>query len=76
MKRLTQNDSFKKISLHFILSRIEKGNFAILKTSVRGGFPSGSVVKDLPASAGDRGLIPGLGRSHMPRSNQVHVHNC
>ena len=27
------------------------------------GFPDGSVVKDLPANAGDSGLIPGLGRS-------------
>ena len=27
------------------------------------GFPGGSVVKNLPANAGDLGLIPGLGRS-------------
>ena len=27
------------------------------------GFPDGSVVKNLPASAGDAGLIPQLGRS-------------
>ena len=27
------------------------------------GFPAGSVVKNLPAIAGDMGLIPGLGRS-------------
>ena len=26
-------------------------------------FPGGSVVKNLPAMAGDTGLIPGLGRS-------------
>ena len=26
------------------------------------GFPGGSVVKNLPANAGDAGLIPGLGR--------------
>ena len=26
------------------------------------GFPGGSVVKNLPAHAGDVGLIPGLGR--------------
>ena len=29
-------------------------------------FPGGAVVKDLPASAGDTGSIPGPGRSHMP----------
>ena len=27
------------------------------------GFPDGSVVKNLPANAGDAGSIPGLGRS-------------
>ena len=27
------------------------------------GFPDGSVVKNLPANAGDMGLIPGSGRS-------------
>ena len=27
------------------------------------GFPGGSVVKNLPADAGDMGLIPWLGRS-------------
>ena len=33
------------------------------------GFPGGTVVKNLPSNAGDTGLSPGLGRSHMPRSN-------
>ena len=27
------------------------------------GFPGGSLVKNLPANAGDAGLIPGSGRS-------------
>ena len=35
----------------------------------RGGFPGGTVVENLPANAGDTGSSPGLGRSHMPRSN-------
>ena len=30
-------------------------------------FPGGPVVKDPPTNAGDMGLIPGPGRSHMPR---------
>ena len=34
-----------------------------------GGFPGGPVVKNPPANAGDMSWIPGLGRSHMPRSN-------
>ena len=33
------------------------------------GFPGGSVVENLSANAGDTGSSPGLGRSHMPRSN-------
>ena len=33
------------------------------------GFPGGEVVENLPANAGDTGSGPGLGRSHMPRSN-------
>ena len=34
-----------------------------------GGFPGGAVVKSPPANAGDTGSGPGLGGSHMPRSN-------
>ena len=33
------------------------------------GFPGGAVVKSLPANAGDTGLSPGPGRSHMLQSN-------
>ena len=33
------------------------------------GFPGGAVVENPPASAEDAGSSPGLGRSHMPRSN-------
>ena len=40
-----------------------------IKDQKVGDFFGGTVVKNLPASAGDMGLIPGLGRSHMPRSN-------
>ena len=31
------------------------------------------MVKNPPANAGDMGLIPGLGRSHMPRGNEAHA---
>ena len=37
-----------------------------------GGFPGGSVVKNLSVNAGDMCSIPGLGRSHMLWSNQTH----
>ena len=33
------------------------------------GFPGGAVVEGLPANAGDVGSRPGLGGSHMPRSD-------
>ena len=33
------------------------------------GFPGGAVVGSLPADAGDTGSSPGLGGSHVPRSN-------
>ena len=36
-------------------------------------FPGGAVAKNLPANAGDMGSIPGLGRSHMSRSNKARV---
>ena len=32
-------------------------------------FSGGTVVKNLPANAGDMGSSPGPGRSHMPQSN-------
>ena len=47
---------------------IVRGPRTAMKSGPR-GFPGGAVVKNLPANAGDMGLIPGLGRSHMPRSN-------
>ena len=34
-----------------------------------GGFPGGAVVENPPANAVDTGSSPGLGRSHMLRSN-------
>ena len=41
----------------------------IYKDILDRGFPGGTVVENLPANAGDTGLSPALGRSHMPRSN-------
>ena len=36
------------------------------------GFPGGSVVKDPPVNAGDKGSIPGMVRSHMLQDNSAH----
>ena len=38
-----------------------------------GSFPGSSVVKNPPANAGDMGLIPDPGRSHMSLNNSAHV---
>ena len=46
----------------------EYGKIARYKINAQ-GFPGGAVVENLPANAGDTGSYPGLGRSHMPRSN-------
>ena len=45
---------------------------AEIQSSIRDyymGFPGGAVVRNLPANAGDTGLSPGPGGSHMPWSN-------
>ena len=36
-------------------------------------FPGDSMIKNPPASAGDVGLIPGLERCHIQRSNLAHA---
>ena len=41
--------------------------FPIINTI--GDFPGGPVIRNLPANAGDIGLIPDPERSHMPQSN-------
>ena len=72
----------KKAMVVILLSLVSKARItwekkwwfltASLRTEAR-GFHGGSLVKGLPASVGDTGLIPDLGRSHMPRSNWAHV---
>ena len=46
--------------------------WTFLKKLKIGGFPGGAVVENPPANAGNTGSSPGLGRSHMPRSNWAH----
>ena len=53
---------FKKLFL-------SPGCFYIIKKESWLSFPGCAVVENLPANAGDTGSSPGLGRSHMPRSN-------
>ena len=40
---------------------------------MQGGFPGGSMVKNPPVNAGDNGLIPGVGRSHIHWSSEARV---
>ena len=40
------------------------------------GFPGSSVVKNLPANAGDTGSIPGLGRSHGEGNGYALQYSC
>ena len=61
----------KKLDLAYPVSGNVKWYSHLGKQSSR-GFPGGSVVK-IPASAGDMGSIPGLGRSHVLQSNEAHA---
>ena len=54
--------------MHCLVSSKEITQKKQIKT-ILAGFPGGAVVENLPANAGDTGSSPGLGRSHMPRSN-------
>ena len=40
------------------------------------GFPGGSMIKNLPANAGDVGLISGLGRSPGERNDNPLQYSC
>ena len=44
-----------------------------LKINTDQGFPGGSVVKNLPANAGDMVLIPDPGRPHMPECSRAYA---
>ena len=44
-------------------------HIASLKNTSLLDFPAGPVVKSQTANAGDTGLIPGPGRSHVPKGN-------
>ena len=60
----------------FTTSFLKFLSMALTKTNnFSRGFPGGSVVKNLPASAGNMGSTLGLGRSHVPRATKLTLHN-
>ena len=52
-----------------VSTKMNLKSITLSKESSHRGFPGGAVVENLPINAGDTGSSPGLGRSHMPRSN-------
>ena len=72
---LTLGES-EMVSLGGIIVQLNqvRSDFALVELNINNkkvtrGFPGGAVVKNPPANAGDTGLSPGPGRSHMPQSN-------
>ena len=66
LESLIQSDiSQKEKNRYHILMHI----YGIYKNGIDRDFPGGSVVKNLPANAGDMGSIPDLERFHMLWSN-------
>ena len=67
MKRCSTSLIIREMQIKTIITLVR---MAIIKKSTHNrDFPGGTVVKNLPASAGDMGSSPGLGRSHMQWSN-------
>ena len=62
---LRKGVKYKYIRILLMFSKKEQQNDKLKNQ----GFPVGAAVENLPANAGNTGSSPGLGRSHMPRSN-------
>ena len=60
---VSQNNAANKI-----LRITKKINYVIVLKMLNLDFADGTVVKNLPAKAGDTGSRPAPGRSHVPRS--------
>ena len=69
-ERLSDSDKKKKKKQLFKVKKLDSCNTII------GGFPGGSVVKNLPTNAGDMGLIPGLGRAPGEGNDNPLQYSC
>ena len=67
---LIHNINFKTILNSFKGQFLYKEGVIMSKNKIipQVNFPGGPLVKNPPGSVGDIGLIPDLGRSHMPQS--------
>ena len=66
-----RNYPYSFIQSLYIADRADVNKFMVcsFKTDTDRDFPGSAVVKNPPANAGDTGLSPGPGRSHMLQSN-------
>ena len=53
----------------------DSGKRTVISINGVGGFPGGSVVKNLPAKGGDTGLTPDLGRPTCHSATKPVCHN-
>ena len=67
--RMGENISKPRDQQGINFQNIQTAHTAQYQKQTNRGFPGGAVVENPPANAGDTGSSPGLGRSHMPRSN-------
>ena len=63
--RISQTQSTSPLGSSICYHQGDQWFFSPSKCTFRLGFLGGSVAKNLPASAGDLGLVPGMGISHM-----------
>ena len=64
------------VLLHLVCTMLIISRGYKCKNKQKRGFFSELVVENLPANAGDRVSIPGLGRSHMPQKTGPVCHSC
>ena len=70
---------FTDFCIHNFLQSTSESSCSISSCSISScsaGFPGGSVIKNLPANTGDRGSIPGSGRSPGEGNGNLLKYSC